>query len=89
MQGLTNIPSMQGEGSPDVIDDDPRNVGEDTLPMFVALVFAKSALKDLLQKIDNLVGHQTGQPNHVKLVIDVDEAHTLADNEAPANADNK
>jgi hypothetical protein len=89
MQGLTNILSTQGEGSLDIVDNDPRNVGEDTLAMFVASDFAKSALKHLLQKMDDLVAHQTGQPNDVKLVVYIDEAHTLADNEAPANADNK
>jgi hypothetical protein len=56
--------------------------------MFVASVFAKSALKGLLQKIDGSIASQTGKPNYVKIVVYVDEAHTLTDNETPRNADN-
>jgi hypothetical protein len=57
--------------------------------MFVASTFAKSALKDLVQKIEHATARRNTQPNEVKIVIYVDEAHTLADTQAPPNADDK
>jgi hypothetical protein len=57
--------------------------------MFVASTFAKLALKDLLQEINDSTACQNSQSNEVKGVVYVEEAHTLADTQALPNANNK
>ena len=73
----------------DVFNNDSKSADEDTLSMFAASAFAKSALKDLIQRITDSTAHQSNQPNEIKVLVYVDEAHTLADTKAPPNADDK
>jgi hypothetical protein len=84
IQNKTRDPDLAGTQIEKHNQDVDKN-----LSISVASDFAKCALKDLLQTMKTSVTTKTAQDNDVKVVIYVDEAHSLTDVKAPPNVDDK